>query len=268
MATLDNVQNVTVPGGEIWFNEFDDTGAPMGERYFGYTNGCTIKISSTTVEHPNTEGGAEVVDFSFVQKLERSGELSTEALTDENLRLFFLGTTSSVTQASGSVVDEVHEVRSGLTYQLGADVSNPTGVRGVSAVVVTNNAGTTTYATPADYTVDAVRGRLSIVPTGAIAAAAVGTGKTTIKVDYTKAANTRTQIATSSKTKISGAMRVIAKNAAGINRDFYFPSVTLAPDSDYVLKTAGGGKFSEMKFKLTVLQPASGEAIYIDGMAS
>lgn len=266
MATLDNPQNITVPGGEIWFDEVDDTGALQGERYFGYTPGCTLKVTSSTVEHANTESGPEVVDFSFVQKIERVGELTTDAMTDENVRLFFLGTASTITQAAGSVTDEVHEVRAGLTYQLGVDGSHPTGVRGVSAVTVTNNAGTTTYATPADYTLDLARARISIVAGGAIATAAAG-GKTTIKVDYTRSSNSRQQIATSAKTKITGAMRVIAKNAAGINRDFYCPSVTLAPDSDYVLKAAGG-KFNEIKFKLTVLQPDVGSAIYIDGAAS
>lgn len=261
-----NPNEVVIPGGKIYFDKFDANGVVTGERYLGDTSGAVVKIASTELEHRNTETGASVVDYKVVTKIDRTGEITIDTISTENVALFFLADTATVTQTSGSVTAEAITVKSGLYYQLGVSGGNPTGVRGVSAVVVKNNAGTTTYVVGTDYTVDLTLGRIYIVPGGAIATAAAG-ATTGIKVDYTKAANTRTQIATGSATEISGALRVVADNAAGEDRDFYAPSVTLAPSGDYTLKD-DGSKFMTMKFALTILTPTSGSAVYIDGRAA
>lgn len=145
----------------------------------------------------------------------------------------------------------------GRQYQLGATAANPLGVRNVSAVTVKNEAGTTTYAAGTDYNVDLETGRVQILEGGTIVAGKVQFG-------YTPVAATFESVKSGGKAELTGALRVVSDNAAGGNRDWYLPKVTLTPSGDLTL-VAEGDDVVTMEFGLEALKPANGEAIYCDG---
>ena len=154
----------------------------------------------------------------------------------------------------------------GRYYQIGKSSSNPTGVRGISAVVVTNDATPTptTFVETTDYTVDLTLGRLYVVPGGAII------NGTNLLVDYTKAANSRTRHAgaVDLNARLRCALRFIANNTAGPNRDIWLPKVILMADGETQIKRDGNtGQVQKMGFKAMILKDETLASIYIDGRA-
>ena len=175
----------------------------------------------------------------------------------DNFALFISGTRETQTQASGAVTAEAHTVSIGRYYPLGVGVGAPQGVRNVTSVVVKNDAGTTTYAAGTDYNVDLETGRVQILEGGTIVAGKVQFG-------YTPVAATFESVKSGGKAELTGALRVVSDNAAGGNRDWYLPKVTLTPSGDLTL-VAEGDDVVTMEFGLEALKPANGEAIYCDG---
>jgi len=193
-----------------------------------------------------------------VLEVKRTGSLTCDNMSGTNVALFLSGSTGTITQAGASVTDEVINVIPGRYYQLGLGASTPVGARKVSAVAVTNSAGTTTYVAGTDYLLDADRGRLQILTTGTIVAGE-------IKVDYTKAATTWEGIRSGAAGELLGALLIASDDATGDQRDFYMPRVSLVPSGEIPV-IAEGTDFAQMTFDVDVLKPANGEAIYVDGM--
>ncbi len=112
--------------------------------------------------------------------------LETSTLSDQRVLAFALnGITATYSQSAatiaaqtgGSIVDEV--VNAGAR-----DVPVALANRQVSAVVVKNSAGSTTYTVGTDYTVDAANGAITPLSSGTI------TASQSLKVSYTAAALT------------------------------------------------------------------------------
>lgn len=110
--------------------------------------------------------------------------LETSTLSDQRVLAFALnGITANYsqsaaiisTQAAATVTDEV--VDAGVL-----DVPVALLKRSLSSVVVTDSGGSTTYATPGDYTIDAANGTITPKSTGTI------TAHESLKVDYHAAA--------------------------------------------------------------------------------
>lgn len=248
----------TLGKGKLYFDPFDSNGNKTGERPFGNCPGFSLAVSSEQKDHYSSESGIAQKDKSVAVQVDRTGKVTTDNLSVENLSLFLIGDVSTITQAATPVVDEAIVVKKGRFYQLGASTGNPQGVRNVSSVVVTNSAGTTTYVAGTDYVLDATQARIEILSAGAIADDA------TIKVDYTPAANSRQRVASSSLTSSSGALRYIADNPVGANRDLYGPSVLLTPTGELQLI---GEDWVVMEFSVEFLKPTTGSAVYLDSRA-
>lgn len=259
MAVTHAVNEYTIPRGRVYFNPINPaTDAYLGEIYLGNCPSFGISIETEKAEHYSSETGLREKDASVVLEVKRSGSLTCDNMSADNVALFLSGTSAAITQASGSVVDEVINVVPGRYYQLGQTSGNPVGVRDVSAVVVSSNDGLTTYVAGTDYNLDADRGRLQILSTGTIVAG-------NIKVDYTKAAASWTGIRSGASGELLGALRVVSDNATGIKRDFFMPRVSMVPSGDLPV-IAEGTDFSQMQFDADVLKPANAEAIYVDGL--
>lgn len=237
--------------GEVYFDQ------GQGERYFGNTTEFNITIESENLDHFDSDNGIRVKDDSVVLEITRGGSLITDNISKENMALFFLGELSTVTQVATPVVDEaINDVKKGYFYQLGKTTANPQGVRGVTAVTVTN-APSTTLVLDIDYTLNATLGRIRILETSVT----VVEGDDLL-VDYTPVANSRDRITSSNAASLTGSLRFIAKNPKGPQRDFYLPSVTLRPEGDFALK---GDDWQVAGFAVEINQNAGQAAIYIDG---
>ncbi len=259
MALTYSQNKYTIPRGRVFFNPINTaTDEYLGELYMGNCPSLGLSIETEKAEHYSSETGLREKDASVVLEVKRTGSLTCDNMSGTNVALFLSGSTGTITQAGASVTDEVIDVIPGRYYQLGLGVSTPVGARKVSAVAVTNSAGTTTYVAGTDYLLDADRGRLQILTTGTIVAGE-------IKVDYTKAATTWEGIRSGAAGELLGALRIVSDNATGDQRDFYMPRVSLVPSGEIPV-IAEGTDFAQMTFDADVLKPANGEAIYVDGM--
>lgn len=259
MALTYSQNKYTIPRGRVFFNPINTaTDEYLGELYMGNCPSLGLSIETEKAEHYSSETGLREKDASVVLEVKRTGSLTCDNMSGTNVALFLSGSTGTITQAGASVTDEVIDVIPGRYYQLGLGVSTPVGARKVSAVVVTNSAGTTTCVAGTDYLLDADRGRLQILATGTIVAGE-------IKVDYTKAATTWEGIRSGAAGELLGALRIVSDNATGDQRDFYMPRVSLVPSGEIPV-IAEGTDFAQMTFDADVLKPANGEAIYVDGM--
>jgi hypothetical protein len=111
--------------------------------------------------------------------------------------------------------------------------------------------------------VDLDTGRLYVISGGAIV------DGTNLRVDYTKATNTREQVVANSTEPVEGEFRFVADNIAGSNRDCYGPRVRLKPNGKFVWKdrqTVQSATF-DMSF-LDTIDGSGKAAIYIDGRAA
>lgn len=222
------------------------------------------------------------------------GAVSNEAINVLADRYYQLG--ASIANPSGvravtgvsATTASVNAWEASTAYSVGAKVkqaSSPThifqcttaGTSGGSAptwsttVDATTTDGTVTWTcigiitlvADTDYTVDTTMARIFVLPTARVSRVY----PVSWEVDYTKTAVTREQLLTSGTADVYGALRFIASNAKGINRDLYAPNVLLAPQGDLVIK-ADSPAYAEMTFDLTFNVGNNEEpALLIDGRA-
>ncbi|MDT3707480.1 MAG: hypothetical protein ROZ09_11680 [Thiobacillus sp.] len=246
------MSNYTIPKGKIYFND------GTGEEYLGNTPGAELSVETNSLDHYSAESGIREKDDTALVEINRKLAITADDITVRNWSRFIIGNASTLTQASGAVVAEsLGAVKQGRYYQIGASAGNPSGVRGISAVTVKVAAVAKTENV--DYTVDLILGRLYIIPGGGIADASV------VTVDYTKAANTRDQVISASAASVAGALRFVADNPKGANRDIFLPSVSLKPTGTAKLK-GEQAEYMQLGFDVEILKKdLTTAAIYIDG---
>ena len=255
---MDHLNNYTLGRGRIFLARETSFSAfnTAGERYVGNSPGFTLNIESTSQDHFSSDSGINELDFSATTQVNRSGSVMFDDMSPDNMELFFMGEKVTVAQVATAVVAESHpSVMQGLFYQLGVSSATPQGVRGVSAVTVTSDPAGTSYTVDVDYEVDALTGRIYIIPGGAILSA------TGVLVSYTPVASTRSRVVSGSR-PTRGRLRYIEDNPAGENRTFLMPLVEIAPSGDFDLK---GDSWRQLSFSIKALKRGSMAAVYIDG---
>lgn len=257
--------NQVLGRGKLIFDKFSPgTRVGTGERYLGHSVSVSLSQSIDKIDHYDTDVAAVSKDKSVRLKTDRAIAFQLDDISKENLAIWAEGADSTVTQSSGSVVDEPVTAAAvqGYEYQLGALLATPAGVRGVSAVSVKAGApGSESAKTlTTDYTVDLALARIKIVEGGGI------TAGMSVLVSYTRTANTREQVIGGTVALLEGSLRFISDNASGSNRDYYWPCVSITPDGDLSLK---GDEWMAMSFSGEILKKDSNTAVtYIDGRAS
>lgn len=124
--------------------------------------------------------------------------------------------------------------------------------------------GIITPVADTDYTVDTTMARVYVLPTARVSS----TYPVPWVFGYTKSAVSREQLQSAGTADVYGALRFVAFNAKGTNRDLFAPNVLLAPSGDLVIK-ADDPAYAELTFELTFNVGASGEpALIIDGRAA
>jgi hypothetical protein len=254
--------NQVLGRGKLYFDKFNPYPVRTGERYLGNSPELSINVSTTQLDHFNSDEGLKIKDDSVILQLDRKGSFSVDEITADNQSLFVIGdksvqSQSSITAPTGT--DTFIAAHLDRYYQLGRTAGNPSGLRNVTTVVVKNDAGSpVTYALGTDYTVDLAQGRIYTVPTGTII-----DGTTNLVVTYGATAASRERIVTSAVASVDGALRFVAFNPKGPNRDWFFPYVRLSPNGDFALK---GDDWQKIPFNMDILQLDAATAhIYIDG---
>jgi hypothetical protein len=262
-------KNYTLGRGRLFFNRFTpaqvaagltNTSSGEGELFFGNVPEFTLATEEEVLDHFASTGGIRVKDDSVTLQLDRTGSFTTDNISMDNVALLFTAAgTGTVTQSSATAVENVMTVKRGRFYQLGVSPSNPTGVRGVSSVVVSKGAGfTTVVAASGNYEVDEALGRVYILPGSADIP-----DDTEIEIVFNQAANTRQQVISASQS-IYGELHWVSDNPKGAQRDVLMPLVKLSPNGDYPLV---GDEWQSMGFSYEILQRGSLAGAYIDGRA-
>lgn len=255
------VKNYTLGAGKLYFDRFDADGNSTGEYYIGNTTSLTGSTDETREEHYSSDEKERAKDASVVTQSDQSIGFTTDDIQPENLALLWKGTSEMLAVvADEDVVNEL-VVNRGRWYQLGTSALKPTGARKVTITSVTDDTTPTPVAVPggaggANYDVDLELGRIFIKED----APDIADGDTII-VTFDETAHSREVIISKGET-IRGALRYIADNTAGVNRDDFWPLVELSPDGDYEFKA---DSWSEMSFTGEVLKKEGYEKHYVDG---
>jgi Bacterial Ig-like domain (group 1). len=255
--------NYVVGRGTVYFDKFQQgSNRKTGEMYFGNTPEFTINTDSETLDHYSSDHGMRVMDASVLLEASQGGTFTCDNINADNLALWFLGDveTSAQTQQTGAK-EIFNPVNRGRYYQLGASDVNPTGVRQVTnfqmvaadASVsistgsgdITTIPGATVVPQAGNYEIDLLMGRVYIEPDSEALA-----GNVQIAVQYDVAEQNRTLVVGKSN-MVYGALRMISDNAVGLNKNYYFPKVSLAPDGDYALK---GDDWQVISFTFKAMQ--------------
>lgn len=257
-------KNYTLGRGRVFFDRFPANAVINaltrgdGERYLGNTTELNTTSTSETLDHFDSDTGVKVKDATVQLSVNRTGAFKCDNIDSANMALYFLGDVATVTQVAATAQAEQMTVKRGRFYQLGVDAAQPAGVRGITNVVIKKGAlFATTVTALGNYQVDEAGGRIFIENDAAGIPDA-----TLLEITYDISASTREQVISKSAS-IYGAIRFVADNATGLNRDYFFPYVKLTPDGDYSLK---GEQWQEMSFKMEVLKKTTNiDALYIDG---
>lgn len=254
-------KNYTLGAGKLFFDRFDENGNTTGEYYIGNTTSLTGSTDETREEHYSSDEKERAKDASVVTQSDQSVGFTTDDIQPENLALLWKGTAEQLAVSADEDVVDTLVVKRGRWYQLGTSAIKPTGARKVTITSVTDDTTPAPVAVPggaggANYDVDLELGRIFIKED----APDIADGDTII-VTFDEAAHSRTVIISKGET-IRGALRYIADNTAGENRDDYWPLVELSPDGDYEFKA---DSWSEMSFTGEVLKKEGYEKHYVDG---
>ena len=251
---------ITIPMGKIYYDPDGN-----GEVLLGQTRNGQLRVSQSkeTVMDTDNPNGGPILDIPYNVTREVSFEVAE--LSDLAVALFTRTTESTHTQASGSVTGETVPWTVGRIVQLGQSSANPAGNRGISSLVLSQGivGGNPYHVASSAYSLDADLGRLTILTDSG------GQSGQAVVAAYTKAAQTWTHHEEDpSIPPIIGAIRFVANNAAGPNRDVYIPNVTLAADGEMTLKGDAQQKATTLAFKGLLMRIGSTPALFIDGRAA
>lgn len=252
-------QNIVLGAGHIYFDIEDANGNLTGERYIGDTPGFSLNVESENLQTYSSDGPIAELLSDVATQVSRTTNITCRNISTSNLAMFLIGDESEVSQNSDPVVDEaINGVQQGRWYQLGQTTSDPTGARDVSNVVVEDDSGTpTTFVLDTDYNLDLDLGRVYIIPGGGIA------DDTNLVIDYDKAAVTFDQISTNNLGAKVGALRFIAANTDGANRDLYVPKITMRPSGEFAMKSRS--EVQQMTFEGGVGTRDTLPQVYVNG---
>lgn len=163
--------------GNLYLAPIESTGALGKLRHVGNATKFGIKPNSTKKEQKSKMRGSYGTAITTVMLPDPSDlAITLQRIDKTNLMYQFLGTEASFAQTSGSVTDEVTTAQLDGWVKLGAEK--------ISALVLENTAGTTTYVAGTDYQVNADVGMYRALAGGTI------TDAQSLHASYTKAAIT------------------------------------------------------------------------------
>lgn len=253
-------KNYTLGAGKLYFDLLDELDQPTGEFYIGNTPSLTYSADEERQEHYSSDEKARSKDASVVTRDDSNIGFTTDDIQPENMAMMIKGTPETLTVMAAADETETIKVMRGRWYQLGANDTNPTGARKITLTTITDDAAVP-VAIPggdggANVEFDLELGRFFVKED----APDIDDGDSVI-VTYAVQAHSRSIIVSKGKT-IRGALRYIADNTTGENRDHYWPLVEFSPDGDYEFK---GDDWNEMSFSGEILKKGALEKHYVDG---
>ncbi len=254
---LEEKRNIVLGAGRLYFDPFDDAGEKTGEIYLGETPGfgLSVAVEKTDVYSSDTPTAEKI--SSVVRSITRTANITCEHISAENLAMFVGGRSKEVAQPSQAVAHEERKVKKGRWYQVGKNLKEVKGVSVEKKVGLADEE--VVYAVDDDYILDADMGRIYIKPDGSIADDAI------VEFSYmTLAPHLKyDQVETTANASLTGALRWIADNAEGANKDLYAPYAELAPSGESALQSRETPM--QISFSAEFLARGGQPALYING---
>lgn len=215
------VSDLLIGGARIFF---DDS---SGYRHLGNIPTISLANAVNELSHFTARSGTRRLDKKIALDINLSVKFQLDEFNTENLNTLFLGDgVAAATFTSGSVVDEA------ATGYLDKYLFTAKG--NISSVVITNSAGTITYAVDVDYEIDDnVLGIIKILSGGAITDGQA----LLIDYDYAASASTRVKIKAGNTGIIEGAARLVFNTLEGQSFQWIIPSCSLRATGDTALSS-------------------------------
>lgn len=246
-------QNYVLGRGKLFFERFADnvTVSKGAFRYIGSTSQVTMTAANETLDHFSTEGGLRVKDRSVLLQQDLGGSFVTTNIDDDNVALLLLGTAGADTLGALSGQSETfQDVVLGTYQQIGVTEAKPEGIGNIN--VLTAVAGADTLVAGTDYTIDQKTGMLYWME-----GADNLTDGDDVTITYSTTAGKRSRIINAGL-EIFGALKYVADNQHGTDRDKVWPYIKLMPSGDFQLK--GSEDWQQITFQFEVLRRADGVA--------
>lgn len=242
-------RNYTLGRGKLYFDKFaqPNTEITTGERYLGNTPAITITTAYQNLDHYSSDAGVRIKDDSVQLQVDRSGTFQCDNINIENIALMFgAAIPQDETTTAATALTDDFTVKKGLWYQLGV-ADYPDGVGTVENVTVTK--GVTPVTMAGNYEVDLTRGRVFIPDDSTDI-----DDDDDITVTYDTVVQERILVI-DTNAQVEGALRYLADNPKGTNKDYYWPHVRLAPSGEFALK---GETWQTMTFAFEIIIPKDG----------
>lgn len=256
-------KNYVLGSGELYFAPFaPGTRVPAtGQEYFGNTTEINLETESEMLDHYDTDHGIRFKDDSVLLEKNMSGSFITDHISPKNIAKWFTGTSSVVTQVSALASAETFDsVVPGGRYQIGRSPTNPSGLRGLTNISATTSPGSTPLVENTDIRYDLETGSFTILPGSLLVP---DDGSVGVILTYDVSATSYNRIVAGSEANLEGELFYKAINGKGLNFDYYFPYVQLAPDGDYALK---GDDWQQLGFTFQALKRDDATAVsYTNG---
>ncbi|HKJ72915.1 MAG TPA: hypothetical protein VKA19_02255 [Alphaproteobacteria bacterium] len=252
---------IKMGAGKVYFAPYDSSGNKTGNfRYLGETESLSYTASPETKEKKTSDSAVATTAKKILTGMSRSGKLVCDEVAPENLAMFVIGAASTHTQASATGSTEtLTSVSPGTMRIVGATASNPIGVRDISNVTVTGGGGSPSYTEGTDYTLDLTAGTITVLENGNIS------DGDDLDLTYDVASKSWDHIESSNTKQVKGELVFIGDYTTGENDDQYFPNVDLQPSGDFNIKSRQD--FQQIEFDMSIMEPSSGEEMYIDTQA-
>lgn len=257
--------NVVLGSGHIYFDEFDTDGKLTGEVYIAETPGFEITVASESIIVESSDDQVAEIIADIQTKVTRTATLTVKSMSAKLISYFIGGDALRITGKANVTSDPINGgmgVTQERWYQIGQDTDRPSGERKIINLKIKTAAEPPVLAAiDDDYTADLETGRIYIIK-GSIKIP----DDTVITADFDKTDEHWDEI-TSTGGIQRGALRFIANNTVGENRDVYLPNATIKPNGSLAFKSRD--TVQEAVFDIGISIPdAGGSAIYINGRPS
>ncbi|HRQ47773.1 MAG TPA: hypothetical protein PK725_12540 [Rhodocyclaceae bacterium] len=256
-------KNIVLGAGYVYFDEHAADGSLTGERYLAETPGFSLTVASESLEDYSSDGPIAEKHMDVAIRVTRDAALTLKDMSTENFAIFLIAQAAILSTTAGAVEDTPinagNGVQQGRWYQLGVNDDYPTGVRQITGLVVHDDAVTpNVFTLDDDYEVDLELARIYIVPGGGIA------NDTVLQGDFNRTVASWDQVSSNDLGAKTGALRYVAHNTRGQNRDLYLPDVVMKPDGEFAFKSRD--TVQQMGFAVSVNTPGDGRsAVYLNG---
>lgn len=270
MAAQPTGKQYVIGKGKLYFAPFTPGTKTIAdaERYLGNSPELSSTISQDTLDHIDADQGLNVKDDQVTIQNDLTGAFKLDSIETDNVAMWYGGDVEKLTVvAATAIVDPDQAAKKGRWYQLGTTDINPSGTRKVTnviissvvpAVIPTDPPVVTVIAIPGNFEIDMDRARIFIE-----ADAPGVTNGVMLRFKYDQEAITRETIIAKGD-EVRGAMRFIAHNPHGADKDYFWPYVKVTSNGDYALK---GDSWQEMSFNYEVLKrDDTVDRLYIDGV--